>query len=333
MKKIILSIITILVIISCEKKLDYVTLSFNINNPSSDTLNIVNQDQEVIKTFIAKEKGVFSDTLKVKTGLYYFQYNEEVGRLFLKNGQNIKVTLDTKQFDETLKYSGEGAKENNFIAATTLQDEKYDFAGLMRNEEAIFKEKITTLQEEKIKNLEEAGLDKDFELNFKKYIEKDIDGIKKYYAENLKMFEANGAMAYDFNYENYKGGTTRLSSLKGKYVYIDIWATWCGPCIQEIPFLQEVEKKYHSKNIEFVSISIDEVDKKMKWKEMVATRNMGGVQLIADKAWESEICISLGVTGIPRFVLIDTEGKILNANAPRPSDPELIKILDGLKLQ
>src|SRR5690606_24488004 len=60
-----------------------------------------------------------------------------------------------------------------------------------------------------------------------------------------------------FNYENHKGGTTSLDDLKGKFVYIDVWATWCGPCKAEIPFLKEVEKKYHGKNIEFVSISID----------------------------------------------------------------------------
>lgn len=332
MKKIILSLIALFLMVSCEKESNNLKISFKIDNPTSDTLTIMNEEQEVMKTLVAKEKGVFTDTLNIETGLYLFQYNQEFGSLFLKNGHNLQVSLDTKQFDETIKFIGKGEKENNFIVSITLKDEKYDFAGLMKNEEKIFLEKITALQDEKIKSLEDTGLDKDFVSSYKKYIEKDIDGIKKYYEENLKMFESNGAIAFDFNYENYKGGSTRLSSLKGKYVYIDIWATWCGPCLQEIPFLQEVEKKYHGKNIEFVSISIDEMDKKIKWKEMVATRNMGGIQLIADKAWESEICTSLSVTGIPRFVLIDTEGKILNANAPRPSDQELITILDGLKL-
>lgn len=60
------------------------------------------------------------------------------------------------------------------------------------------------------------------------------------------------------DYENYAGGTTSLDDLKGKYVYIDVWATWCGPCKAEIPFLKEVEEEYRDKNIEFVSISIDQ---------------------------------------------------------------------------
>jgi thiol-disulfide isomerase/thioredoxin len=49
-----------------------------------------------------------------------------------------------------------------------------------------------------------------------------------------------------------------LESLK-KYVYIDVWATWCGPCLQEVPFLQKVEEQYQGKNIEFVSISVDNI--------------------------------------------------------------------------
>jgi len=331
MKKIILSIVTIFTLISCKKETNNVAISFKIDNPTSDTLIISNEKQEDIKIFIAKEKGVFSDTLKVQPGIYYLRYNNEIARVFLKNGQNMEVKLDTKQFDETLKFSGEGEKENNFLAQSTLLYEKYDYAGLMKNEEKIFNEKVLALKEEKLQSVKSSKLDDEFVGIYNKNIEDEISQITKYYQENMKLFESNGTMAYNFNYENYNGGTTKLSDLKGKYVYIDIWATWCGPCVQEIPFLQDIEKKYHGKNIEFVSISIDEVDQKMKWKAMVASKNMGGIQLMADKAWQSEICTSLGVTGIPRFVLIDKEGKILNANAPRPSDPELITILDGLK--
>ena len=67
--------------------------------------------------------------------------------------------------------------------------------------------------------------------------------------------------APNFNLPNQNGETISLSDLKGKYVYIDVWATWCGPCIAEIPSLKKVEKLYHNKNIEFVSISIDVRDR------------------------------------------------------------------------
>lgn len=130
------------------------------------------------------------------------------------------------------------------------------------------------------------------------------------------------------NYENHKGGTTSLSDLKGKYVYVDVWATWCGPCIREIPSLKEVEKTFHNENIEFVSTSIDELKDHEKWKTMVNDKELGGMQLMADNAWQSEFVKDYGIDGIPRFILIDPEGNIVSADAPRPSNPKLVELLE-----
>ena len=79
------------------------------------------------------------------------------------------------------------------------------------------------------------------------------------------------------NYENHKGGETSLEDLKGKYVYVDVWATWCGPCKREIPFLKEVEASYHGKNIEFVSTSIDRAKDYEAWVNMVNDKALGEI--------------------------------------------------------
>ena len=171
--------------------------------------------------------------------------------------------------------------------------------------------------------------------------------IKELYA-SLKSLEPGQPSPKFVNYINYSGGTTSLDDLKGKYVYIDIWATWCGPCIKQIPFLTEVEHAYRDKNIVFVSISIDEGNKAIsfdseakqqemeiaeeKWKTMVAEKEMEGIQLLADKGWESEFVKSYKTNGIPKFILIDPKGNIVTPNAPRPSDKELITLLDSLEL-
>ncbi|CAM1371106.1 Thioredoxin family protein [Tenacibaculum litoreum] len=134
------------------------------------------------------------------------------------------------------------------------------------------------------------------------------------------------------NYENNAGGTTSLTDLRGKYVYIDIWATWCQPCKAEIPFLKEVEKKYHDKNIEFVSISIDAEKDHSIWKQMIKDKQLTGVQLMADNNWNSKFITDYGVQGIPHFILIDPSGNIVNSYAPRPSDKKLIELFDELKI-
>ncbi|OOV25974.1 hypothetical protein BXU11_15085 [Flavobacterium sp. LM5] len=135
-----------------------------------------------------------------------------------------------------------------------------------------------------------------------------------------------------FNYENHKGGTTSLESLKGKNVYIDVWATWCGPCREEIPALEKIEEQFQGKNIVFVSISIDNSKDREKWSKLVTDKKMSGIQLLADNEWDSKFIKEYNITAIPRFILIDSNGNIVNAQAPFPSDPKLIELLNSLKL-
>jgi thiol-disulfide isomerase/thioredoxin len=330
MKKIFVILAFCLVLFSCQKENDFVNLTAKFENLASDSITLSDMNNNLVKLFVIKNKGEFKDTLNLKSGIYILGDSNEFAYLYLKNGMDLSLNIDVRNFDESIKFSGDGSDENNYLAKKKLEDKKYDFAGLLKNDKKTFNEKVNELEEKAIKDVKAKDFDEEFITIYTKVIKDNLEGLKKYYEENLKLFDANGTIALDFDYENYKGGTTKLSSLKGKYVYIDIWATWCGPCLQEIPFLQEIEKKFHNKNIEFVSISVDEQDQKDKWKTMVSLKGMNGVQLIADKSWESQFVASLGINSIPRFVLIDPTGKIINSNAPRPSDPELVKLLNSL---
>jgi len=148
---------------------------------------------------------------------------------------------------------------------------------------------------------------------------------------NILQKTAKGKNSPKFiNYENYNGEKTSLDDLKGKYVYVDVWATWCGPCKKEIPFLKELEKQYHDKNIAFVSISIDKAKDIDKWKKMVKDKEMTGVQLFADNDWKSDFVKDYNIVGIPRFILIDPNSKIVSASALRPSNPDTRAYLDEL---
>ncbi|MFK5959120.1 MAG: TlpA disulfide reductase family protein [Lutibacter sp.] len=176
----------------------------------------------------------------------------------------------------------------------------------------------------------------------------DVENFYKIFVENSTNEENNKKITESYNklktvakgqpsptfenYENFAGGTISLNDLKGKFVYVDVWATWCGPCKREIPFLQKVEKQYHGKNIEFVSLSVDKLGDHDKWKKMVEEQQLGGIQLFADNSWESDFVKDYLIKGIPRFILIDPKGNIVNSNAPRPSNNKLIDLFNELKI-
>ena len=96
--------------------------------------------------------------------------------------------------------------------------------------------------------------------------------------------------------------------------------------------MKELDAEYRGKDLAIVSLSIDKMENKEKWKSMVRDQNLTGIQILADQDWRSEFVTAYNITGIPRFILIDPEGNIYDANAPRPSDPRLKALLNSLSL-
>jgi len=139
---------------------------------------------------------------------------------------------------------------------------------------------------------------------------------------------ANGQEAFDFKFKNADDKEIALSDFRGKVVYIDVWATWCGPCLKEIPHLKKLEADYKDKNIVFLGVSIDSQKDYTKWKEFLKQERLVGIQLFAgDKA--KDISKPYKITGIPRFILVGKDGKIISADAPRPSSTKVRKMLDA----
>ena len=194
----------------------------------------------------------------------------------------------------------------------------------MVSDEATFNKLITEKKTSDIAALEGAKLDPEFTRLQKENIENSAKGIEQYYKETQAVNKMNNTVSPSFDYVNYAWGKSKLEDYKGKYVYIDVWATWCGPCRAEIPYLKTVEEKYHGKNIEFISIAIDVMKDMEKWRTFVKEKQLGGVQLFADNDWKSQFIKDYNINGIPRFILIDPTGKIVKADAPRPSAPCLL---------
>lgn len=134
-----------------------------------------------------------------------------------------------------------------------------------------------------------------------------------------------GLPAADFTYPDAAGKQISLSDFKGKVVVVDVWATWCGPCRKELPYLKNLEKELKDEEVVFIGVSLDEDKNLEKWKKFIVDEQLPGVQLFAG-GW-SKIAKDYKITGIPRFMVFDKQGCIVEVNAPRPSDPALKKLL------
>jgi len=140
-----------------------------------------------------------------------------------------------------------------------------------------------------------------------------------------QMAFGKGDTAVDFVAQDISGNQISLSSLKGKVIYVDLWATWCGPCMQEMPHFEKLKLKYKDNpNVVFISLSLD--DTISPWKASVNERKADGYQWQINRAKLQDY----NIVGIPRSLLIDKNFKMVDMNAPMPSAAEAQQSIDEL---
>ena len=298
-----------------EEPRDYATLTGKIENShDSKTLKIF-QGRNYEKLITIADDGSFKDTLKVTEGDYTIQHGDKYALIYLKNDNESTINTDYETFDKSMVFGGDESDVNNFLLQSYLISGEYFTEDLITNGT---KEDLSSA----IKNYESdyqeikkkySDVDSTKFAQMDKNIENSVQRLNQFLAPKIAMREelTKGKTSPTFtNYENFAGGKTSLSDLKGKYVYIDIWATWCGPCIKEIPSLKKVEKQFEDKNIEFVSISVDEGrgyknDAALAykgWQKMIVDKALGGMQLLADNGFRSKFIQDYQINGIPRFI-------------------------------
>lgn len=130
------------------------------------------------------------------------------------------------------------------------------------------------------------------------------------------------------------GESVSLEDFSGKVVYVDFWASWCGPCKQQFPFSKELHGKFSQKQLKqivFLYISIDENEE--AWKAAIQQFGLEGKHAISKGGWKSSVTKLYGINSIPRYMLIGKDGRIIDDNAKRPSDPtifdELLKQIES----
>jgi len=380
-----------------------VTITGKITNPKGELVAFNQKDTSYSTT--SNEDGTFSISFALDSATYLdFEHGVEHTAMYVRPGDKINLTIDTKLFDESIKYKG--SKESSFLAKLYLLDEENDFFGkvfylsnmqeykgiledyktavilefgkitdstFIKNEITELDKNITnfisrqdklskytkdvknymwetkelgrnfsfyaamdSLNSEQFSNMLEAYsaeflallskvTDSDFIIEAKERIAKTTSnwGDRKTAIDNMPQ---EGEPAIDFTYPDKDGNEFSLASFKGTLIYVDVWATWCGPCKAEIPYLQKLEEEYQGYcTITFLSVSVD--TDKDAWLKMVAEKEMGGVQLWAD-GW-SEITKSYAIFGIPRFMLFSADGNVISTNAPRPSSDEIRGLLNA----
>lgn len=148
-------------------------------------------------------------------------------------------------------------------------------------------------------------------------------GVDKKYIEQyakLRNVIPGSAFPEEVVLEDINGNKVDFSLFKGKYVYIDLWASWCGPCMREIPHLQALDSEFDGSNVVFVSISVD--TSKEAWKKRVAGLKLQGHQYIDA---DGKLSAALNIQGIPHFLIYDKEGKLHTYKAQRPSSGDTLK--------
>jgi len=154
--------------------------------------------------------------------------------------------------------------------------------------------------------------------------------IRKY-ADKVKSIKntKKGMMAPEFFFTDREGNVHSSKEFLGKVVYIDCWATWCGPCCREIPYLEKRVAEYQGNGkVRFVSISMD--SNRQAWLKKLDKDNPAWEQFILDKVQDEALSKAFGINGIPRFILLNADGTIADSDAFRPSDKDFHQQLDAV---
>ena len=133
---------------------------------------------------------------------------------------------------------------------------------------------------------------------------KDLDGIIKQ-LEHVQI----GQVAPEFSLPDTAGVSVSLSDFRGKYVLLDFWASWCGPCMAEMPNVKEIYKKYHDQGLEILGVSLD--SKKEPWVNAIEKNELNWHHVSTLNKFDCPIAQRFRVTGIPRMYIIDKDGKII----------------------
>ncbi len=128
-------------------------------------------------------------------------------------------------------------------------------------------------------------------------------------AKEIQSSLVAGTKFPDFDEKDLAGKPLSIANYKGKVVLVDFWATWCGPCVAELPNVLKTYEKHHPEGFEIIGISLDRDETKLR--DFIKTKNMTWAQFYDGQFWNNKLAQKYGINSIPMTYLLDTEGKII----------------------
>ena len=162
---------------------------------------------------------------------------------------------------------------------------------------------------------------------------KALPALETRYRESREAHKTilRGQVAPEFKAVDVKGKEYTSADFKGREQVLDFWFTGCVPCRAEMPYMEKLADDMKGENIVFISMSVDTGDELMAlWRKMVKNKKGAELQLNVPGGFKSDLVKKYLIHGVPRIVIVDEEGKIVDANAKRPSDPKLRMQLEQL---
>ncbi len=156
-----------------------------------------------------------------------------------------------------------------------------------------------------------------------------ITGISTAQESDKKKIDATQTIVNDIQLSDTDPLASILQKHKGKVVYVDVWATWCLPCLFEMPNSRKLREKLAGKNVVFVYLCINSDDEK-RWKKLITSKRIAGDNYLVSAVQSSALIQKYGIKGIPRYMLFDQYGDVVSEDAKRPGEPIVLKTIQEL---
>lgn len=344
MKQLILTATTFVALNSWSQN---TTIQGHIDNPNSDYLTISIRSNEygkadILLDSVALEGGKFSSSVQLDSITELSLYDgKEHGYLTLLPGDDIQIYINAPIFDESILFSGKGSERNNLMSSLMMAKEL--LIGYMNSMPSDISFSDTTKYYEDIQKsinslykVIDGGITSnpemtaqlDLQKNTLKRLLANFKFRKKFEISMVQLKESSRGEAFiDFEAEDLEGNKKNLKDFLGKPVIIDFWATWCGPCKKEMPYLKKIEEEFKGQ-INILSMNVyDDID---KWKEQAAGLGAEASVHMTRKNFD-KMNAAYMISYIPRFVILDASGNIVDIDADRPSKDLANQIKEILK--